>query len=626
MLNKQFARQIFLILLVVSLALPGVVVRAQGRAFAAIVSPDFSKFPTVTTLLDTFDEQGQFISGLVPSDVVILENGQEAIVDTLQELQLPISVVIAINSGPVLGMRDSFGISRYDKIAAVISNWAAARPEDSKDDISLAWNGGVVASHFPPGEWKARFDEFDPAQNAQTGLAALSFGLDAAQNAQTLPGQKKAVLFVSGHLDASSVDGVEDLSERAKQAGVRIYVWLADSEAFLSHPGSLRLQELADDTGGQFLTFTGTETLPDPEEWFSPLRHIYQLTYTSHIRSDGQQSLSMQVNANGLALTTAAVSFQLDVQPPNPALLSPPIQIVRQNSDKPFDIESFLPTQQEISALVEFPDGHPRNLKRTALYVDGQKVAENTAEPFDKFTWDLSPYVASGEHTLEIEAEDELGLVRKSSPVPVQITVLQPPGGVFGLLLRNTATLTISLVVLAGAVLLVILFLGGRLRLSSFSEHRKSRAQKNDPVTQPVPAAVEVPGQLRSAPFPWLRRKTSPPLAYFVKLTPEGQPSSGDPVALSSQEMTFGTDPTQATHILDHPSISPLHARLRINENGGFQLIDQNSVAGTWVNFEAILKEGYTLKHGDVIHFGQLTYRFVLSKPPATIKPTITPD
>ncbi len=635
MLNKKSARQIFILLLVVCLALPGTVVRAhtcpvgpcQGsQAFAAIVSPDFSKFPSVTTLLDAFDGQAQFLSGLAPSDVVILENGQKALPDSLQELQLPVSLVVAINSSPTLGMRDSFGKSRYDTIQTVISNWAAARPSDSKDDLSLAWNGGVVASHFPPADWKRRFEGFDPAlRSSQSGLAALSFALDAALDAQTLPGEKKAVLFVSGHLDATSVGRLKDLTDRAKQAGVRIFVWLADSQAYLTHPGSVSLQDFAGATGGRYLTFTGSETLPDPEEWLSPLRHIYQLTYTSHIRAGGEQSLSMQINAKELALTTAAVSFQLDVQPPNPALLSPPIQILRQNPDKPFDIESFLPTQQEISILVEFPDGHPRKLKRTTLYVDSQKVAENTAEPFDKFSWDLSAYVASGEHALEVEAEDELGLVHKSASVPIQVTVLQPPGGVFGLLLRNSVTLTISLLVLAGVILLGVLFLGGRLRISGLAERRKSQAQKNDPVTQPVLAAVEPSGLPRPTPFPWLRRKTAAPVAYFVKLTPEGQPSSGDPIALGNHEMTFGTDPTQATQLLDHPSISGLHARLRISENSGFQLIDQNSVAGTWVNFEAIPKEGYTLKHGDVVHFGQLTYRFVLSKPPAAIKPTITP-
>jgi pSer/pThr/pTyr-binding forkhead associated (FHA) protein len=88
--------------------------------------------------------------------------------------------------------------------------------------------------------------------------------------------------------------------------------------------------------------------------------------------------------------------------------------------------------------------------------------------------------------------------------------------------------------------------------------------------------------------------------------------------------MTFGTDPTQATNVLDHPSLAPLQARLRYEQNA-FTLADQNSVSGCWLNYERLPKEGRALKHGDMIHFGELTYRFVLAKPPSPKKPTLTP-
>lgn len=625
--RKPSVRPLLLCLLALGLCLPGVAARAQSRGYAAIVAPDFSKFPSVTTLLDAFDDQGQFVAGLAPSNVTILENGQQTPAQSVDELQPPLSVVVAINSSPILATRDSLGVSRYDKMAAVISNWAGARPGDSHDDISLAWNGGIVASHLTPSDWRNHFDVFDPAlRSSKSGLAALSYALDAAQDAQTIPGQKKVILLLSGHLDNASVGGLKDLITRAQGAGVRVYVWLSDSQDFLINPGSQALQGLADATGGRYLTFTGLETLPDPEEWFSPLRHIYQVSYSSRIHTSGPQSISMEVVSKGLALTTPSVSFQVNIQPPNPALLAPPEQIVRQNPTSPFDTAGFQPKQQQITALIEFPDGHPRPLTRTALYVDGQKVSENTSEPFDKFNWDLSGYTASGQHMLAVEAQDQLGLSNRSAPVPVTVTVVLPPGGVFGLLLRNSATVTISLVVLAGAVVLGIIFLGGRLGLPNLVERRRARAAKNDPVTQPVPMGMEKPGAPPHATaFPWLRRKSVPPQAYLVRLTPDGQPSSGDPIGLTGQEMTFGTDPTQATFILDHPSISPLHARLRINAGSDYQLIDQNSVAGTWVNYVAIPKEGCTLRHGDVVNFGQLIYRFVLNRPPAPIKPTITP-
>ena len=627
MLNKKFLRPFTLLLLILSLILPGALVRAQSQAFAILAPPDFSKFPTITTLLDTFDDHGAFVAGLSPSNVSVLENGTTIVPDAVQQLDIPVAVVVAINSGPSLAVRDGLGKSRYEKIAAVISNWAANHPADSTDDFSLTWNGGIIASHFLPVAWRNRFDSFDPAlRTSKPGLAALSFALDTAQNTQPVPGEKKAIFFITGKLENNNLDTLKDLSKRAKDNGVPIHVWIVDSATNMDQPGALALRDLATDTGGQFLTFTGSETITDPEVWLAPLRHIYRLTYTSKIRTAGQQSLSAQISTSGFSLATQPVTFQLNIQPPSPAILSAPIEIVRKNPDKPFDTASFLPRRQEISALIEFPDKFNRKLVRTTLYVDGKKAAENTTEPFDKFTWDLSAYNVTADHSLEVEAEDELGLTRKSGATPIKVIVTEPPGGISGMLLRNGNAVVVSLIIFAGAVLLFILFLGGRRRFASLAEQRKARLRNIDPVTQPVIVTFEKPNAPRPTSFPWLRRKNIQPPAYFVKLSADGQPVAGDPIALNNREMLFGTDPTQATTILDHPSISPLHARLRMNENGSFQLVDQNSIAGTWVNYEPISRDGCILKHGDMVHFGQFIYRFVLSKPPVTIKPTITLD
>jgi hypothetical protein len=616
----------FIVLLVASLILPAASARAQGTAFAALTNPDTSKFPLITTLLDVFDDQGNFLTALQPADVDVLENGQQIKPDSLELLQTPLNFVLAINSGPALSVRDGLGKSRYDYLAAVLSNWVAARPSDSLDSMALVWNGGIVASRLVPAEWKTRFDNFDPAlKTSSSSLEALGFALDAIQGEDAVPGVKKAILLVSPHLEKKDQANINSLITRAKQGGVRVSVWMTDSQAFLSNSGALALQDLALSTGGRYLTFTGKETLPDLEEWLSPLRHVYRLTYSSKIRAGGQQTLTAQVNAPSLVLTSPAVDFALDVQPPAAALLSPPIQIVRQNPNKPFEVESFLPNQQEISMLVEFPDKLPRPLKRTALFVDGQKIAENTSAPFDLFVWDISSYVVTGDHILRVEAEDSLGLTGESAEVPVQVTVILPPGGIAGLVMRNSVSITIAFVVLAAGILLGILFLGGRRGLATLAERRKARAAQIDPVTQPVFTIQGSPAPRTSAPFPWLRRKAPAPPAYFVKLTSDGAPASGDPIPLLGHELTFGTDPTQATTVLDDPSLSALHSRLRHTEGNIFLLMDQNTVAGTWVNYDSITKEGCVLKHGDVVNFGHLTYRFVLTKPPAASKPTITP-
>jgi pSer/pThr/pTyr-binding forkhead associated (FHA) protein len=91
------------------------------------------------------------------------------------------------------------------------------------------------------------------------------------------------------------------------------------------------------------------------------------------------------------------------------------------------------------------------------------------------------------------------------------------------------------------------------------------------------------------------------------------------------KEMTFGTDPVQAVRVLDDPSISPLHARIRRNGENAFHIYDHGSVAGTWVNYEPVTREGRRLSHGDRIHFGHLMYRFELNQPPTEPEPKIIP-
>lgn len=599
--------------------------RAQGIATITLFQADTSRFPTITALLDVFDAQGRFVTGLRASELSILENGQNlGAPASLEQLEQPLRVVVAINAGPALGIRDGLGISRYDKATTVLKNWIAARPASSGDDFALVWNGGIIGSQLPAAEWLKRFQAFDPALRSSTpGLTALAFALDVAQQAPSAAGGKKAILLLSPHLESRDVNALPDLLTRARQAGVRVFVWLIDSPDYFNHSGAQALFELATQTGGQATTFSGSETLPDPEEWVASLRYVYRLSYQSSVRESGQQAFAVLLNSGELQLTSSPLPFQVQIAPPNPVLLAPPRQIVRQNPADPFDIENSLPKTQEISIIIEFNDPVKRPLTRTTLYVDGTIADENTAPPFDKFTWDLSGYLASGEHLLQVEAVDTLGLSKMSAAVPVEVIVIQPPGGIWGLILRNRAAVTVSIIIAAGLVLLGILFFGGRKTLHALAERRRARLLRLDPVTQPV--FIEEKNAARQNPFPWLRRKAPPPAAYLVKLTMDGQPAPGDPIPLTGRELTIGSDPTQSTTVFDHPSLSPLHARLRQDENGRFLLSDQNSVAGTWVNYQPAPKEGCILEHGDVIHFGQLTYRFIFTKPPAPRKPIVTP-
>ena len=177
------------------------------------------------------------------------------------------------------------------------------------------------------------------------------------------------------------------------------------------------------------------------------------------------------------------------------------------------------------------------------------------------------------------------------------------------------------------------ILLRGRRRGTSTIERIEIRKFMEDPLTQPVHAITEpitasrkVKTQPRKSPAPnWIQGKATrlpEAPAYLTKLTNGGEPASVTPIPVSEKEMTFGTDPIQAIRVLDDPTIAPLHARIK-QIDGYFMIYDHGSIAGTWVNFEPVMREGRRLQHGDRIHFGQLLYRFDLSQPPAESEPKV---
>jgi hypothetical protein len=612
----------------VFLSAPRPSVAAQGALTVEISSPDASAFPVISTLLEVHGTDGQFVTGLTAQDVLALEDGVSIPLDSLEETTPGVQLVVAVNPTAALAVRDVKGLSRYDKVKEALIAWAESRPEENTDDLSLVASGGSLLVHRPIDEWLRNFSGYTPdTRRGVPSLQALNLALDALEIKPTEPGTKKAILFISPHLTPETFDGVDSVIQRANDVDARIFVWLLDTGAFFTGPGAQALQRLAVETGGQFYAYSGIEGLPDLESYLGSLRFLYKATYTSRITQTEAHTLSLQVTAGEQQAVSPEQTFEVTVEPPSAVLLSPPLQIVRQTDpEDQYNLETLAPVLQSLEILVEFPDDHPRLLARTALLVDGQMVAENTAEPFDTFTWDLTPYATSGMHQLAVEIEDTLGLKRTSLSMPVEVTVIQPPSGFSAFLERNRAAVTTGAVVLAGIVLMLVVIVGGRLRMPSAKDRRKARKAETDPVTQPVIVTAEKARETKSSPLSWLRVRPVIAPAYFSRVTPDGQAMPGAPIALTAREATFGTDPVQATNVLDDPSVSPLHCRLRQDDRGNFTIYDQGSVSGTWVNFEAVGREGKRLAHGDIVNIGTLSYRLVMRRSPSVPRPRVIPS
>lgn len=635
-------RKFFTLLLNLILLLGSVPsVRAQqNSASATLYNAEASAFPSVSAFLDVFDAQKIFASGLKPEAVTVIENGVPYPVDSLNEIAVPLQLVIAVNQGTPLDARNANGLSRFQRVSQVIVQWAQSRPPDLPDDLSLVSQAGPVINHAPPADFIVGLNGFQPDMRAATpNLQSLATAIETVSAQTPRLGMKRAILFITPQMeDPNLAASIEPYIQSAMEKNIRIFIWYVDANTTFTNTSAAVFNNLAIQTGGTMFQYSGEERFPDPEVYFSALRRVYSLAYTSRATVSGDYPVSVQVNLPSGAVNSNEQKFNVNIQPPNAFPVAPALQITRQApEDDPFNTEVLLPETQTIEIIVEFPDGHPRPLTRTTLYVDGVIADENTAEPFNIFTWDLKTYTANGEHVITVEAVDNLGLNKTSMGLPVMITVVKPPSGPAALLAKYRTPITFGSIIFAGLVLFFIL-LSGRLRIPSLRAAQETRRAEADPLTQTIQTEdVEETAPTAAAPAVKPKKRRTPSrkkeadiksgkeaAASFIRINPDGQYAAVAPIALAENEIVFGTDPVQSTQILDDPSISSVHARLRLTDEGVYLLQDNNSIAGTWVNYEPVPREGYRLAHGDMVHFGQLMYRFMLKVPPAIPTPKIT--
>ena len=635
-------------LLVLILLFAGLPAAAQEPAaqlkFFSLSAEDF---PQITSYLDVHDTQGNFIHDLQAEQVQVLEDNNTVPVDKLEEMRPGVQFVVAIAPGASFDIRDANGISRYDYLRQSIYNWTVLA--DAQDDYSLISPWGSEIAHVSG--WErilAGLTNYQPVgEQIYPDLQVLSRALELAANPTPRPGMERAILFITAPQAAEGVIGLQSLAARAAELGVRIYVWVIAPLEFFDQQDSAPLRAVSGQTGGRFFAFSGSETVPSLEEILSPLRTIYQITYTSRLTTSGSHQAAILLTLGETQVTSPSQTFELTLLPPQLVFVSLPSLIQRsvpseqdtgQTSTATIEL---LPVEQALEVMISFPDDYVRPLVRTTLYVDGMIVAENTSPPFENFTWDLRGYLQSGTHVLQVEALDSLGMTGVSLEMSVQVEVATPQVNILAALLRNKLMLAGIAATLAVAVLALVLILSGKLRPphpahprkpSGSSKRPAAHPRRSEPVLQsePIPPVAPAADGEKTRPR---RRDTQPtaprkpatkPLAYLTPLVEAGGETLPTVLPLYDEQAVLGSDPSKATVLLANASVEAVHAILHW-EAGSFRLVDNGTVAGSWVNYAPVGPQGVRLAHNDLVYAGRVGFRFNLTNPGPQPKPVVRP-
>lgn len=640
MLNRLrgiFFRLSILALVVFTAAPAPISVRAQTNAAAALSRPDTQDFPLVHAYLGLKDELGQFVHGLDPASVSAVEDGQILPVSGLRELRPGAQVVVALNPSSPFALRNSQGATRTALIQRTLTDWAQSRRGSTLDDLSLLITNGAETTHLKDSLRFANLLDLEQIDVRQSlpSLDTLLRAVEIAADNPTRAGMGKAVLFITSPMEDQTEVATQNVIARAREQGVSIFIWMVPVPGAYYPNAEKQFKELTSQTGGQLFTFTDEQPALDIEGILEPFRSVYQLTYNSQIRTSGSHQLAVDIQTPAGPVTTPVQNFDLNILAPEPAFVSPPLEIKRipppvENPGDALDVllTEYLPVQQEIQLIVSFPDERLRSLVRTSLFVDGQLVQENRQPPFDRFTWNLKDYNTSGAHMIRVEAEDSLGLTGVSIERLVQVTLEQPASTPWSWVYRNATALSILGVVVAGSILLLVLLLGGRLRPHQPGKSKPGR-RKSDPVTQPVAVKTEAPSRRMSgwtSRIHWPQRNVAPrAYAFLSRITDADGDITATPIPLIADEITLGSDPNQATLVLNDPSVAELHARILHQEDDAYRLIDEGSIAGTWINYTPISRDGAPLEHGDLVHIGRIGFRFTTRHPTQIRKAVATP-
>ncbi len=602
-IRRGATRSLFYVALIGLLLAAGRVLAQQverEREDVRITAVATSAFPTVAVRVLTTAAGGAPIADL--SRLVLRENGVPIPDTTLAHTPVGVDVVLVLDANAdFLLFDDNSGLSRRDKVAVGIGRYTAQFMAPSGlDRVSIIVPDAAGGASFliqdanRPDEVAAAIAAFNPTPQATPLQAMLAAAIDHL--AANDDGRFRAVLLYSDGARLVNQLDYPALVEAAQAAGIPLYVAILGAEA--SPEETANADGLSGPTNGLTIHVPEPEAADPIFEIFRAQGQQAEVAYQSALRQSGTHEVSVSVGN-----VRDAAEFELALAAPEVALHLSQTTIRRAGSAVDTPLALLQPAVLPLTVQVTWPDGHPRALTDVAFQVDGvaQPLAATPAlDGAGQLTlaWDISERDA-GIYRLEVAIADELGLRATSAPLEVTIEVARPipPTPTVAPTRAPSPILNAGRNAPWDVILPVGLLLAGVAGAVIVLARRRARR-----AAQPAPPPPRI--------IPATDRADDRHVAVLERLTAEGH--AAEAIELTAADVTLGREAAAVEIVLDDPSVSRLHARIRRNQAGEYWLFDEGSVQGTALNFEPLGLAPRLLQHNDVIQLGRVALRFRL--------------
>ncbi|MGB7538049.1 MAG: FHA domain-containing protein [Anaerolineales bacterium] len=557
-----------------------------------IIKIDSSAFPEVRVQILVLGPGGLESAAPTRESLSLSENNRSVEYE-IEQQEMGAEIGFVMDAGTGLYSGSATGATRLQEMKDAISDLTQdpllLTGKDIFYVIAQEPNGSqvLVNPETPATQIPNILSQYNPptTYNYSYPLGGVSALLDfyAKENSAGV-GRAQAIVVFSGKMAVDKKYPMASVVAKAKAMGIRVHT----VQVRHTMAEQATLEQLAAETGGRFFYYTaeGPASIAGLKPLLTGIRTQYILTYRSPNPESGTRvvAVSMQYGQNE---KPALAQYEVTVEPPVAVIRSP-------GEDQTVSPESYVPTEDPqatpatgivVTASVSWPDSHPRKIKQATLLVNGDPQSV-LSEPSDQltFVWNPAKETAQGPVTLQIQIEDELGLVGLSDQIVVRIEAGSSALLPFELSLNNILAILAFLLAVA-AVVLVVVF----------------RKQVAGTAEQAVGAATEfiqeVGETLR------FKGKTGGSKAMLVDL--DGNTGTGR----SSFEL-FGTtsmgrskkhaDLVFQANQPDSP-ISRLHCTI-LEEDGAYFLRDDQSANGTYLNgVRLVPMDRNPLKDGDEI-------------------------